>query len=93
MKDSTRGETLHTPEEIARRLGGINVKTLNDLVRDGGFAITVLGLADRSPKGGKRKRIWGMTNAQLDALIAARERREYRPRKFGQLRARGRDEA
>ncbi len=37
----------HTPEEIAVMLGGISVKTLNDLVRDRSLEITTLGYAPR----------------------------------------------
>jgi hypothetical protein len=66
---------IHTPEEIARRLGGISVKRLAELVRGGGFEVTDLGLAQRSPKGGPRRRLWGMTDAQLNALLAARRER------------------
>ena len=71
---------LHTPDEIAAMLGGISIKTLNDLVRDRGLQTTTLGYAPPSRKGGPRRRIWGMTDAQLDALMAVR-------------RHRGRDEA
>ena len=69
------GLKLHTPEEIAVMLGGITVKTLNDLVRDRGLKTTTLGYAPPSRKGGPRRRIWGMTDAQLEALMAARRRR------------------
>ncbi len=66
---------LHTPEEIALMLGGISVKTLNDLVRDRGHETTTLGYAPPSRKGGPKRRIWAMTDEQLDALLAARRRR------------------
>jgi hypothetical protein len=69
------GLKYHTPEEIAVMLGGISVKTLNDLVRDRGLETTTLGYAPPSRKGGPRRRIWGMTDAQLEALMAARRRR------------------
>ena len=69
------GLKFHTPEEIAVMLGGISVKTLNDLVRDRGLETTTLGYAPPSRKGGPRRRIWGMTDAQLAALMAARRRR------------------
>jgi hypothetical protein len=66
---------LHTPEEIAAKLGGISLKTLNDLVRDRGLETTTLGYAPPSRKGGPRRRLWAMTDAQLEALMAARSRR------------------
>lgn len=65
----------HTPEEIAVMLGGISVKTLNDLIRDRGLDTTTLGYAPPSRKGGPRRRIWAMTDAQLEALMAVRGRR------------------
>jgi hypothetical protein len=66
---------LHAPEEIAARLGGISLKTLNDLIRDRGLETTTLGYAPPSRKGGPRRRIWAMTDAQLEALMATRRRR------------------
>lgn len=66
---------LHTPEEIAAMLGGISVKTLNDLIRDRGLESTTLGYAPPSRKGGPRRRIWGMTDEQLESLLAVRRRR------------------
>jgi hypothetical protein len=70
---------LHTPEEIAAMLGGISIKTLNDLIRDRGLETTMLGYAPPSRKGGPRRRIWGMTDAQLEALMAVRRRRDQAP--------------
>lgn len=66
---------LHTPEAIAAKLGGISLKTLNDLVRDRGHETTTLGYAPPSRKGGPKRRLWAMTDAQLEALLAARRRR------------------
>lgn len=66
---------LHTPEEIAAMLGGISIKTLNDLIRDRGLESTTISYAPPSRKGGPRRRIWGMTDAQLEALMAVRRRR------------------
>ena len=42
---------LHTPDEIAAMLGGISIKTLNDLIRDRGLQTTTLGYAPPSRKG------------------------------------------
>ena len=70
---------LHTPEEIAAMLGGISIKTLNDLIRDRGLESTTIGHAPPSRKGGPPRRIWGMTDAQLEALIAIRRRRGRAP--------------
>ncbi len=73
-KVGDEARTIHTPEEIAERLGGISVKTLSDLIRDRGLETTPLGFADRSRKGGPRRRLWGMSDAQLEALLAVRRR-------------------
>ena len=76
MSEAERQEAgLHTPEAIATMLGGISVKTLNDLIRDRGLETTTLGYAAASRKGGPRRRIWGMTDEQLQALMAIRRRR------------------
>jgi hypothetical protein len=69
-----QGTGLHTPDQIAAMLGGISIKTLNDLIRDRGLETTTLGYAPPSRKGGPRRRIWAMTDAQLNALLAVRRR-------------------
>jgi hypothetical protein len=66
---------VHTPEEIIERLGGISIKTLLALIRNRGLETTTLGYAEPSPKGGPRRRLWGMTDAQLEALLALRRQR------------------
>jgi hypothetical protein len=66
---------LHTPEEIAAMLGGISIKTLNDLIRDRGLESTTISYAPPSRKGGPPRRVWGMSDAQLEALMAVRRRR------------------
>jgi hypothetical protein len=76
VKESASEETrLHTPEEIADRLGGISLKTLNALIRGRGLETTTLGYAEPSRNGGPRRRLWGMTDSQLEALLAVRNRR------------------
>jgi hypothetical protein len=65
---------IHTPEEIAERLGGISIKSLGELIRNSGLQTTTLGFADPSRKGGPRRRLWGMTDEQLEVLLALRER-------------------
>jgi hypothetical protein len=70
----TDGVKIHTPSEIAERLGRITVKTLTALIRSRGLETTTLGYAPASPKGGPRRRIWGMTDAQLESLLALRRR-------------------
>ena len=66
---------LHTPEEIAERLGGMAVKSLNELIRKSGAETTTIGFEDAPRKGGKKRRLWGMTDAQLQELL-----RHWRPR-------------
>jgi hypothetical protein len=76
MDDSCDQELkVHTPEEIAERLGGISIKSLSALIRDRGLETTTLGYAEPSRNGGPRRRLWGMTGAQLKALLAQRRRR------------------
>jgi hypothetical protein len=69
------GPRVYNPEEIADRLGGINIKTLTALIRNHGLDTTTLGYGEPSRKGGPRRRLWGMTDAQLEALLALRNRR------------------
>jgi hypothetical protein len=71
----SEGPKIYTPEQIAAQAGGISVKSLSALIRDRGLETTTMGYAPPSRKGGPRRRLWGMTNAQLEALLAARRRR------------------
>jgi hypothetical protein len=66
---------VHDPEAIAARLGGINIKTLTALIRNHSLETTTLGYSEPSKKGGPPRRLWGMTDAQLEALLALRNRR------------------
>jgi hypothetical protein len=81
LKDDTHPETgwqglkVHSPQEIADRLGGISVKSLAELIRNGGLETTTLGYAEPSRRGGPRRRLWGMTDAQLERLLSSRKRR------------------
>ena len=68
-------EQLHTPEDIAEQLGGISVKSLSELIRKTRLETTTLGHTKPSRKGGSSRRIWGMTSAQLEALLEFRRRR------------------
>lgn len=65
---------IFTPEEIAERLGGMALKSLGELIRTHSLETTTLGYAPPSRKGGPRRRLWGMTEDQLDALLAVRKR-------------------
>jgi hypothetical protein len=65
---------IHTPEEIAERAGRITIKTLSALIRSRGLETTTLGHAPPSRKGGPPRRLWGMTDAQLERLLAKRKR-------------------
>jgi hypothetical protein len=69
------GLTVHDPEAIAARLGGINIKTLMALIRTHGLETTTLGYTEPARKGGRPRRLWGMTEPQLEALLAVRDRR------------------
>jgi hypothetical protein len=75
VHDSTcEGTKIHTPEEIAERAGRISVKTLCALIRSRGLETTTLGHAPPSRRGGPPRRLWGMTDAQLERLLAIRKR-------------------
>ena len=65
---------IHTPDEIAERIGSITIKTLSALIRSRGLETTTLGHAPPSRKGGPPRRLWGMTDAQLERLLAVRKR-------------------
>ena len=65
---------VYSPEEISDRLGGIAVKSLGELIRNRGLETTTLGYAEQSRKGGPRRRLWGMTDSELAALLALRKR-------------------
>ncbi len=75
--NATSQESLkvHTPEEITAKLGGISIKTLGALIRNHGLETTTLGYAEPSRKGGPPRRLWGMTDPQLEVLLALRNRR------------------
>jgi hypothetical protein len=75
VNQASNGEIkIHTPEEIAERVGRITIKTLNALIRSRGLETTTLGHAPPSRKGGPPRRLWGMTDAQLACLVALRKR-------------------
>ncbi len=65
---------VHRPEEIAEKLGGINLKTLTALIRNHGLETTTLGYTEPARKGGRPRRLWVMTDPQLEALLALRNR-------------------
>ena len=55
MSEASHGDIrIHTPEEIARRLGSITVKTLSALIRSRNLETTTLGHSPPSRKGGPR---------------------------------------
>jgi hypothetical protein len=75
VSEANVGESkIHSPEEIAERVGRITIKTLSALIRSRGLETTTLGHAPPSRKGGPPRRLWGMTDAQLERLLAARKR-------------------
>jgi hypothetical protein len=63
---------IHRPADIAAQAGGITIKTLSALIRSRGLETTTLGHSPPSRKGGPPRRIWGMTDAQLESLLALR---------------------
>ena len=73
VSDAKGEERIHTPEEIAESLGRITIKTLSAFIRSRGLETTTLGHAPPSRRGGPPRRIWGMTDAQLQRLLALRK--------------------
>jgi hypothetical protein len=70
------GLKIHQPAEIAAQAGGITIKTLTALIRSRGLETTTLGYSPPSRKGGPPRRLWGMTDAQIDSLLALRRNGE-----------------
>jgi hypothetical protein len=77
--DSSAATVLHTPEQIAERLGGMAVKSLSELIRKFNLETTTLHYAEPSRKGGRKRRVWGMTGSQLEALLALRRGNDRQP--------------
>ena len=74
MAEANNGQVrIHTPDEIAERAGRITIKTLSAFIRSRGLETTTLGHAPPSRKGGPPRRLWGMTDAQLECLLAVTE--------------------
>jgi hypothetical protein len=74
-KQSSEAHEFYTPEEIAALVGGITIKSLAEVIRNGRLETTTLGHLGPSPRGGRKRRVWGMTKRQMDALLALRNRR------------------
>jgi hypothetical protein len=75
VSEASNGEIrIHSPEEIAEKLGRITIKTLSALIRARGLETTTLGHNPPSRRGGPPRRLWGMTDAQLECLLALRKR-------------------
>jgi hypothetical protein len=65
---------VHTPEEAARRLG-ISVGMIIELLKARGYPFTEFS-PDLKPwgKGGRGGRKWGLTDAQIETIIAGQAR-------------------
>jgi hypothetical protein len=48
------------------------VKSLSELIRKEKLETTTLRFLEPSRRGGRRRRVWGMTEQQLEALLAVR---------------------
>jgi hypothetical protein len=81
----TAAITVHPPQEAARRLGGISVSTLVKLLRDGGYSF--VSLSPGAKPWGRGRKLWGMTDEQINALIAGQNRRHPPPSGAGQGKA------
>jgi hypothetical protein len=76
---------VHPPEEAARRLGGISASTLVKLLREGGYAF--VSLSPGAKPWGRGRKLWGMTDEQINAVIAGQSRRLPAPTGAGQGKA------
>jgi hypothetical protein len=76
---------VHTPQEAARRLGGISVATLVKLLRDGGYSYVSLSPGARP--WGRGRKCWDMTDEQINALISGQSRRLPAPSEARQGKA------
>ena len=75
LQPSRPESKVYSPEEIAERVGGISVKSLAEVIRKAGLDTTTLGYAEPSKRGGPSRRIWGMTDDQLERLLHFRNER------------------
>ena len=73
-EEKTEALKIYTPDEIAESAGRITIKTLSALIRSRHLETTTLGHAPPSKRGGPPRRLWGMTDAQLECLLALRKR-------------------
>jgi hypothetical protein len=71
---------VHEPAEAARRLGGISVATLIEILKVRGYEWTELTPGVKPwGKGGRGRKRWGLTDDQIAAVVAGQSRRHARP--------------
>lgn len=63
---------VHPPEVAAERLGGISVRTLVKLLREGGYSYTEL--SPGAKPWGRGRRTWGLTDRQIETIIVGQAR-------------------
>lgn len=69
---TTKVVTVHGPDEVAKRLGGISVPSLVALLKAGGYTYTALQPGAK-PWGPGRK-LWGLTDEQIAAVATGQAR-------------------
>lgn len=74
---SNRSVTVHSPEESARRLGGITVAQLIAILKAKGYPYTEL--SPGSKPWGRGRQVWGMTDDQIAELVEGQMRSHPRP--------------
>src|SRR4051794_25835727 len=74
-RESKSEVTVYSPQEISERIGGISVKSLAEVIRKAGLETTTVGYAEPSKRGGPGRRIWGMTDDQLERFLHFRNQR------------------
>lgn len=79
---TTKAVTVHPPDEAARRLGGISVRTLVALLKAKGYPYTEL--KPGATPWGRGRQLWGLTDDQIAAVVAGQARRFPGPVAAGQ---------
>jgi len=76
-RDGKSEAKVYSPQEISERVGGISVNSLTAVIRKAGLETTTIGHAEPSKRGGPSRRVWGMTEAQLERLLHFRNERSH----------------
>jgi hypothetical protein len=73
----SKAVTVYSPEESAKRLGGITVPQLIAILKAKGYQFTEL--MPGSKPWGRGRKVWGMTDDQITELVEGQSRVHPRP--------------